>query len=565
MTSPVSTLPPLPLLSHLATARRLHAELKSQFDSITLALARQCMRSGELDPEAFDAQQPACYALALACTELLAVEVVLDSLGGHPDEFDVRLALSAAAEALQLAATHLGALGPDLPVDTGALGRLLASEDMHALRRATLATVPLSLLADALAAGDREIGYVPLDEALLTARDQCQQLATRVIEPLAGQIHRQDLTVPEAILEPLRALGVFGLSIPESYGGSAPADGSGHLMMIVVTEALSEASLGAAGSLITRPEILSRALLAGGSEAQKARWLPAIAAGQPLCAIAITEPDFGSDVASLALRATPTQGGWLLNGAKTWCTLAGKAGLLMVVARTDPDKSLGHRGLSVFLVEKPANADHAFEFHQPQGGVLSGRAIPTLGYRGMHSFDLSFDDVFVPDSHVLGERDGVGRGFYFTMAGMTGGRMQTAARALGVMRAALRSALRQAGDRHVFGKRLIDHPLSKVRIAQMAARLAACRQLTYAVGRRMDRGQGRMEASLVKLFACRAAEQLTRDAMQLFGGLGYAEETSISRYFVDARVLSIFEGSEETLALKVVARALLEEALAGIG
>jgi (2S)-methylsuccinyl-CoA dehydrogenase len=568
---PLKPLSPLPALAHLDTARRLHAALKSLFDDGTLALARRCMRQGEaqgvrqevLDPEAFDAQQPACYALALASAELLAVEVVLDSLGGQADEFDVRLALAAATTALQHAASHLGTLGADLDIGTPALDGLLASEDMHALRRAALATAPLSLLADAIAAGDREIGHVPLDEALLTARDQCQHLAANVIEPLAGEIHRQDLTVPESILEPLRALGVFGLSIPEAYGGSAPADGSGHRMMIVVTEALSEASLGAAGSLITRPEILSRALLAGGTETQKRRWLPAIAAGEPLCAIAITEPDFGSDVASLALRATPAPGGWLLNGAKTWCTLAGKAGLLMVVARTEADKSLGHRGLSVLLVEKPASAGHAFEYRQAQGGVLSGRAIPTLGYRGMHSFDLSFDDVFVPDSHVLGEREGVGKGFYFTMAGMTGGRMQTAARALGVMRAALRSALRQAGDRQVFGKRLIDHPLSKVRIAQMAARLAACRQLTYAVGQRMDQGQGRMEASLVKLFACRAAEGLTRDAMQLFGGLGYAEETSISRHFVDARVLSIFEGSEETLALKVVARALLEAALAG--
>jgi (2S)-methylsuccinyl-CoA dehydrogenase len=332
-------------------------------------------------------------------------------------------------------------------------------------------------------------------------------------------------------------------------------------MMIVVTEALSEASLAAAGSLITRPEILTRALLAGGTPAQKAHWLPKIAAGDPLCAIAITEPDFGSDVASLSLKATRTEGGWRLNGAKTWCTFAGKAGLLMVVARTDPDKARGHRGLSILLVEKPSYEGHAFEYRQDGGGRLVGKAIPTIGYRGMHSFDLAFEDFFVPHDNVIGGEGGLGKGFYFTMAGMMGGRMQTAARASGVMRAALRAALQYAGDRKVFGAPLIDYPLTQAKLAKMAARFVACRQLAYAVGRLLDGGGGRMEASLVKLLACRSAEWVTREALQIHGGMGYAEETPVSRYFVDARVLSIFEGAEETLALKVIARSLLEGAL----
>jgi (2S)-methylsuccinyl-CoA dehydrogenase len=328
-----------------------------------------------------------------------------------------------------------------------------------------------------------------------------------------------------------------------------------------VTEALSEASLAAAGSLITRPEILTRALLAGGTDEQKVRLLPGIAAGAPLCAIAITEPDFGSDVASLALKGARTVGGWRLNGAKTWCTFAGKAGLMMVVARTDLDKSAGHRGLSILLVEKPGYDGHEFDFVQPSGGRLTGKAIPTIGYRGMHSFDLSFQDFFVPDANVVGGEAGLGKGFYFTMAGMMGGRMQTAARASGVMRAALRAAIRYANDRKVFGAQLIDFPLTQSKIAKMAARYAACRQLAYAIGRLLDTGGGRMEASLVKLLACRSAEMVTREALQIHGGMGYAEETAVSRYFVDARVLSIFEGAEETLALRVVARSLLEAAL----
>jgi (2S)-methylsuccinyl-CoA dehydrogenase len=331
--------------------------------------------------------------------------------------------------------------------------------------------------------------------------------------------------------------------------------------MVAVTEALSQASLGAAGSLITRPEILCRALLAGGTEAQKRHWLPRIAQGQPLCAIAMTEPDHGSDVASLTLRADRVEGGWRLNGAKTWCTFAGKAGVLMVVARTDPDRSLGHKGLSLLLVEKPSTEDHAFRFEQPEGGVLNGRAIPTLGYRGMHSYDVSFENWWVPDSHVIGEASGLGKGFYFNMTGMVGGRMQTAARACGVMRAALFAAQRYTQDRQVFGQPLTHYPLTQAKLARMAARYVCCRLLTFQTARTLEQG-GSLASSLVKLLACRSAELVTREALQLHGGMGYAEETAVSRYFVDARVLSIFEGAEEILALKVIARGLLEQALA---
>jgi (2S)-methylsuccinyl-CoA dehydrogenase len=332
-------------------------------------------------------------------------------------------------------------------------------------------------------------------------------------------------------------------------------------MMIAVTEALSEASLAAAGSLITRPEILTRALLAGGTEAQKEKWLPRVAAGDPLCAIAITEPDFGSDVASLSLRGTRTDGGWLLNGSKTWCTFAGKAGLLMVVTRTNADRTLGHRGLSLLLVEKPSFDGHEFIVEQPRGGMLFGRAIPTIGYRGMHSFDLSFVDYFVPDDNVIGGEAGLGNGFYLTMAGMTGGRIQTSGRALGVMRASLKAAVTYARDRKVFGAPLAEYQLTRIKIAQMAARFVACRHLAFAIGRRLDEGGGAREASLVKLLACRSAETISREALQIHGGMGYAEETPVSRYWIDARVLSIFEGAEETLALKVIARGLLDSAI----
>jgi (2S)-methylsuccinyl-CoA dehydrogenase len=434
----------------------------------------------------------------------------------------------------------------------------LRTRDDHQALLAEVAADAERLGAAVIAAGE-DGDAPPLDEAARLARDAFARLAADAIAPRAAAIHRDDLTVPEEILAPMRAMGAFGLAIPEDYGGVAGDDGQAATTMVAVTEVLSEASLGAGGSLITRPEILARALLAGGTEAQKRHWLPRLAAGDPLCAIAITEPDFGSDVAALQLRATKVPGGWRLDGAKTWCTLAGKAGLLMVVARTDPDRTAGHRGLSLMLVEKPSDDGHAFAHTQPGGGSLTGRAIATIGYRGMHSFDLAFDGWIVPDAAVVGEAGGVGRGFYLTMAGMTGGRMQTAARASGVMRAALGAAVRHVRERRVFGKPLGDYPLTRAKIARMAARALACRRLAYDVARG-DPATAAVDAALAKLVACRSAELVTREALQLFGGLGYAEETAVSRLFVDARVLSIFEGAEETLALKVIGRALLETA-----
>lgn len=554
--------PPLLLSSAVLNARHLLDRLRPLFDATALALAERCAIEGALDARRLDEAQVPCFDLAWASADLLAAETVLAAQQDTDDELATRLALTYCAEAIgcvleRLASTHL-----ELGTDTASLQALVADPAWQLLRQASMTSAALTSTCRLLAHTDGEVGHVQLNEALAMAQDTFRRFATDVVAPQAEAIHREDLTVPESLLKPLREMGVLGLSIPEAYGGHAP-DGAGDTqLMVVVTEALSEASLAAAGSLITRPEILSRALLTGGTETQKAHWLPKIASGETLCAIAITEPDHGSDVASLTLRGTRTEGGWLLNGAKTWCTFAGKASLLMVVTRTNPDRTAGHRGLSLLLVEKPSYEGHAFDFLQAGGGRLRGKAIATIGYRGMHSFDLAFEDFFVPDTHMIGEGSGLGKGFYFTMAGMTGGRIQTAARAAGVMRAALRSALRYAADRKVFGAPLIDYPLTQAKLARMAARLAACRQLAYAVAARLDAGGPPMEASLVKLLACRSAEWVTREALQIHGGMGYAEETPVSRYFVDARVLSIFEGAEETLALKVIARSLMEHALA---
>jgi (2S)-methylsuccinyl-CoA dehydrogenase len=331
--------------------------------------------------------------------------------------------------------------------------------------------------------------------------------------------------------------------------------------MCVVTEELSRGSLGVAGSLITRPEILSKALLKGGTDAQKELWLARLATGETMCAVAVTEPDFGSNVAGIKVAATPTEGGWLLNGQKTWCTFAGFADVLMVLARTDSDLAKEHRGLSILLAEKPRFEGHTFEHVQVAGGKISGRAIDTIGYRGMHSFDVFFEDYFVPADNVVGGEAGLGKGFYLQMEGFAGGRLQTAARATGVMQAAFDHAQAYAQARQVFGKPIADYALTAWKLARMAVIVQTARQFTYAVARRLDRGEGHVEAALVKLWASRQAEWVTREAMQIHGGMGYAEEYDVSRYFLDARVFSIFEGAEEVLALRVVARQVLQDCL----
>jgi (2S)-methylsuccinyl-CoA dehydrogenase len=241
---------------------------------------------------------------------------------------------------------------------------------------------------------------------------------------------------------------------------------------------------------------------------------------------------------------------------KTWCTFAARADVLMLLARTDADRAKAHRGLSIFVVPKERADGHGFVLEQPGGGRMEGRPIDTIGYRGMHSYELSFDAWWVPATNLVGGDDGLGRGFYLQMEGFENGRLQTAARALGVMQAAYDAARAYAGDRRVFGHPIAEYQLTQVKLARMAVIIQAARQFAYAVARMMAKGQGAMEASMVKAYVCKSAEWVTREALQIHGGYGYAEEYAVSRLFVDARVLSIFEGADETLCLKVIARRL---------
>ena len=532
-------------------------------DTALSALKSLTLDGERVSPAKLDEHQLASYELSLSWSECTAARFLtahalqLAARSVSENTLTIQLSNLFCAEAITNTVNRLRAR----PADYGLTHADIISDPIaEEFLSKQLAAKNIAAIGQAIIDRDGDLGPDLLNEYHTIMRDTFRRFSDDVVAPLAESIHREDLIIPDAILEPLKEMGMFGLSIPAKYGGLQEDDKEDTLGMIVVTEELSRGSIGAAGSLITRPEILARALLKGGTEEQKQYWLPQLAIGDPLCAVAVTEPNYGSDVAGVRLKATATEGGWLLNGAKTWCTFGGKAGLLLVLARTNPDMTLGHRGLSMFLVEKPSSDGHHFEVSPETGGKLTGRAIATIGYRGMHSFELFFDDLYVPKENMLGGAGGEGKGFYYAMAGFSGGRIQTAARAVGVMRAAFEKSISYSKDRVVFGKSIAQYQLTQVKLARMASLVLACRQITYEVAHLMDSGAGDMEASAAKLFAGRAAEWLTREALQIHGGMGYAEETPVSRYFADARVLSIFEGAEETLALKVIGRSLVENA-----
>ncbi|GJM12848.1 MAG: acyl-CoA dehydrogenase [Pseudohongiella sp.] len=525
-------------------------------------IGSRCSSGGAIDTALLDEWQLPSFELAFCSAELSATEAFNRYAQAQIEQqFTQELALSFCAQTLQTVLNRLLRLATDVGLERPKLLEVYNSAKFTNLLDTYSATDFLAQLGSEIVQEDIQRLPSSLGSDKEQVRETFLRFANEVVMPLAEQIHRSDEDIPDSIIEGAAELGCFGTCIPERFGGLQPDGRADSLSMIVVTEELSRASLGAAGSLITRPEIAARALLSGGTEQQQHKWLPSLAAGETLCAISITEPNTGSDVAAVALRATRVENGWLLNGSKTWCTFAGKSELLVVLARSAKDASLGYKGLSLFLVEKPAFTGHKFEYTQKDGGSLRGKAIATIGYRGMHSFDLFFEDFFVPSENLVGEEAGEGRGFYYTMAGFAGGRIQTAARATGVMQAAFECSLAYAGDRKAFGSAIADFQLTRVKLARLLASLTAARQFTYRVAELMDEGSGQMEASLVKLFSCRAAEEVCREALQIHGGMGYAEECTVSRLFVDARVLSIFEGAEEVLAIKVVARELIERAI----
>ena len=515
-------------------------------------LAHECLADGKLSVAKLDEHQVIAYDLAHAAAAVEAGRVMCRY--AEHGEVESMLARAFVADAVADVATRL--VGREMlwgvdPAD------LAPAHDFVAEHRAPAF---LEALADQCA--KHGTGPTHLDDDFELVADTFRRFADDKIRPAAEHVHRTNADVPEDIISGLAEIGGFGLSVPEEYDGFATGGESDYIGMVVATEELSRGSLGIGGSLVTRPEILTRALVAGGTDEQKRTWLPRIASGELMVGIMVTEPDFGSDVAGVKVAAVRTDGGWLVTGVKTWATFAGRADVLMLLARTDPDKTKAHRGLSVLIVEKPRAEGHSFGFEDGRGGKMEGRAIDTIGYRGMHSYEVAFDNWFVPAENLIGGDEGLGRGFYFQMAGFENGRLQTAARAVGLMQAAFEAGMSYAQERKVFGSAVFDYQLSKAKLARMATLIQAGRQFSYDVARKMAAGEGTLEASMVKAYVCRAAEWVTREAMQLHGGMGYAEEFPVSRFFVAARVLSIFEGADETLCLRVIARRLAENALA---
>jgi (2S)-methylsuccinyl-CoA dehydrogenase len=509
-----------------------------------------------------DAEQVHCERLAYAATEARAARELAayaSATAAHrPDPAIVAMAALFAAEVAAKLRAGIEAHPAEFGIGDERLNATLGSGPLRELIRAASGDAAVSAIGRHVIE-QRGVNHAWIDDEMaLMTRDSVRQFAEAEVMPIAEHIHRHDDLIPDALIAKMGELGFFGMSVPEAYGGG----GMGNLPMIITTEELSRCSLAAAGSLITRPEILTKALLKGGTEQQKRQWLPPIAAGELMVGISVTEPDTGSDVAAVKCRADAGEvngrRGYLVNGAKAWCTFAGRANVLALLARTNPDPKSGARGLSLFIAPKDPFPGHEFEMRQPTGGVLHGKADRTPGYRGMHSFTLAFDNYFVPAENLVGEADGINKGFYLQMAGFAAGRLQTGGRATGLSQAALERTAEYANDRKQFGRPIGTYQLTQYKLGRMATHVMAGRQLTYAAALAMDRDESiALEPAMAKLFASDVAVWVTQEGQLLHGGWGYAEEFPISRYVVDATVLPIFEGVKPILELKVIARALL--------
>jgi len=510
---------------------------------------------GGVDAERLETDQIAGHALAWAAATVEALHQIrnwalrLDAAGALGD-----------AEALILEMAYgeyLAQLNGGIPMAQGEFARpddLGMTEAESAPLRASAAGALAAGLSPARArlgallaeSGAAALGRAGLDDATLDMiRDQVRRLAERAVTPFAQDWHRRDQLIPLPLIEELAGMGVFGLTIPEEYGGL----GLGKTAMCVVSEELSRGYLGV-GSLGTRSEIAGELIRLNGTKAQQARWLPAIASGKVLPTAVFTEPGAGSDLAGVATRAVRDGDTYRIYGAKTWITHGSRSDLMTLLARTAGGER-GYRGLSMFLAPKPRGSE-ADPF--PAEG-MNGTEIPVLGYRGMKEYEIAFDGFAVPADGLLGAVEG--QGFKQLMATFESARIQTASRAVGVAQNALELGLAYALERRQFGKPLAHFPRVAAKLASMAAETMVARQLTYFAAREKDGGRRcDIEAGMAKLLAARVAWSNADNAVQIHGGNGYALEYPISRVLCDARILNIFEGAAEIQA-QIVARGLI--------
>ena len=526
-----------------------------------LGAARQAVSArvapgGKVDAALLEREQVAAHGLAWTATYVETLTQLADYLA----RMESQGTLTAMDEALAGLAIgeYVAELTGGLPMSQG---EILRPADMGVTQAAVdaFADATTGLFSEASSAearvalarmieadGSGFYGNAGLDETLDLVRSQFRRFADDKVTPFAHQWHLKDDLIPLEVIREMSELGVFGLTIPENAGGL----GMGKIAMCVVSEELSRGYIGV-GSLGTRSEIAAELIMAGGTEEQKARLLPKIASGEILPTAVFTEPNTGSDLASLRTRAMKSGDSYVITGNKTWITHAARADMMTLLARSNPDAP-GYKGLSMFLVEKPRGTD-AEPF--PLEG-MSGGEIGVLGYRGMKEYEIGFDGVEVPASALLGGEEG--RGFKQLMATFESARIQTAARAVGVAQAALDLGLAYATERQQFGKALINFPRVAGKLAMMAAEILAARQLTYFAAREKDQGHRcDLEAGMAKLLGARVAWAAADNALQIHGGNGFALEYPVSRVLCDARILNIFEGAAEIQA-QVIARRLLE-------
>ncbi len=435
----------------------------------------------------------------------------------------------------------------DLGLDADAAA-LLVTPEIARLTEAGNSQAARSRLVELMIerSADITVGASGLDDELEMIREQFRRYADEKVEPFAHEWHLKDELIPLEVIEELAEMGVFGLTIPEEFGGFGLSKAS----MCVVSEELSRGYIGV-GSLGTRSEIAAELILAGGTDAQKAQWLPKLASAEILPTAVFTEPNTGSDLGSLRTRAVKDDNGdYRITGNKTWITHAARTHVMTLLARTDPTTT-DYRGLSMFLAEKtPGTDDHPF----PTEGMTGGE-IEVLGYRGMKEYELGFDNFKVKGENLLGGEEG--KGFKQLMETFESARIQTAARAIGVAQSALDVAMRYAQDRKQFGKALISFPRVSGKLAMMAVEIMIARQLTYFSAREKDEGRRcDLEAGMAKLLGARVAWAAADNGLQIHGGNGFALEYTISRILCDARILNIFEGAAEIQA-QVIARRLL--------
>jgi (2S)-methylsuccinyl-CoA dehydrogenase len=526
-------------------------------DRAIAAVSAKVASGGKIDGEALEREQHAAHGLAWIATYVEALRQLasyarrLDGEGRF-GEMENLLARIGAGE-------YLSQLFGGVMMSQGEMVRLHELGVKETDQAAFLTPAVKSLIQGATpevrarvvalikdSQGTPAYGDTGLDDTLQAIRDEMRRFSQDQVEPYAQDWHLKDEYVPLPLIAQMSELGVFSLTLPEEYGGL----GLGKEAMCVVSEELSRGYIGV-GSLGTRSEIAEELIMNGGTDAQKEEWLPKIASGEVLPTAVFTEPNTGSDLASLTTRAVRDGDVYRLTGQKTWITHAARADLMTVLARTD-SKEKGYRGLSMFLAPKPRGTD---DDPFPADGMTGGE-IEVLGYRGMKEFDISFDGFAVPAANLLGGVEG--QGFKQLMQTFEAARIQTAARAIGVAQSALDLGLRYGMERVQFGKPIIEFPRVSDKLAMMAAEILLARQLTYFAAREKDAGRRcDLEAGMAKLLAARVAWSAADNALQIHGGNGFALEYPVSRVLCDARILSIFEGAAEIQA-HVIARRLLE-------